>query len=263
VTRRSTLLAACGLAALLGLSACYAPSAARHTGRFVVQGFDFDRFGPYLAVTAPGALALAVPNFVAHALVPWQYDGYFLIDRREPPQKWFRFYDGPMQPLEQVAVLCNRERATTVTTIRSEGHERATFARHAKWHYPQCIEVLPGSYELVIDFYSRETFRQQYSVATYSTESTAPATLRWEAEANSVYRLTALLGDVTPNPGARFAGTTIKRLTRTKTDLGTSEFTVDEGHWLAIVEKVPGVTVFESPVLDHRAAWRRYELRRR
>jgi hypothetical protein len=263
VSKPARLPAAFALLAVFSLSACYLPSAARHTGRFVKQGWDFDRFGPYTAVTAPGSLLLAAPNFAAHALVPWEYDGYFLIDRREPRQKWFRFYTGPMQPIDRVAILCNRERATTVTTIRGEEHERATFARHAKWHFPQCIEVLPGSYELVVDFYSRETFRQQHSVATYSTESTSPAVLQWDPEPSTVYRLTALLGDVTPNPGGAHPGTTIKRLTRTKTNIGTSEFTMDEGHWLAIVEKVPGVTVFDSPVLEHREAWRRYELSRR
>lgn len=253
------------LAALLALSlaGCYLPSAARRSARIVRGGWDTTRWGTYVALTGPAISLYAVGDFAAHAFIPWHYDGYFLVDRNEPRQKWFRFYTGPMQPIEDVAILCNRERATTVATIQTEGQERATFGRHQKWHYPQCIEVLPGSYDLDVEFYSRETFRRDYGVASYSTESTSPAEVTWVAEAGAVYRLTALLGDVTPNPGGVFSGTTLKRLTRTKTNLGASEFTLDEGHWLAVIEKVSSVADFDSPVLEHREAWRLYELRRR
>jgi hypothetical protein len=254
-----------GIALLLcfTLVGCYVPSAARRSARLVKQGWDRDIWGNYVVLTGPGMSILAVGDFAVHALVPFQYDGYFLIDRREPQQKWFRFYTGPVQPIDRVAILCNRERATTVTTIRTEEQERATYARHQKWHYPQCIEVLPGTYELKVDFYSRETFRKDYAIATYSTESTSPATITWQAEAGCVYLLSAVLGDVTPAPGVAYSGTTLKRLTRTSTNLGTSEFTLDEGHWLAILEKVDGFDEIDSPVLEHREAWRRYELRRR
>jgi len=255
--------AAVALLLCVALAGCYVPSAARRSARLVKQGWDRDTWGNYVVFTGPGMSILAIGDFAAHAFVPFQYDGYFLVDRREPSQKWFRFYTGPVQPLDRVAILCNRERATTVTTIRTEDQERATYARHQKWHYPQCIEVLPGTYELTIDFYSRETFRKEYSVATYSTESTSPATVTWQAEAGGVYLLSAILGDVTPAPGTAYSGTTLKRLTRTSTQLGTSEFTLDEGHWLAIVEKLESIDEIESPVLEHREAWRRYELRRR
>jgi hypothetical protein len=53
-----------------------------------------------------------------------------------------------MQDLDEVAILCSREDSTTVTTIQTQAHERATFARHQKWHYPQCIEVLNESVAL-------------------------------------------------------------------------------------------------------------------
>jgi len=242
---------------------CYVPSAARRSARLVSDGWDTHRWGTYVVLTGPGMSLLAVGDFAVHAFVPLHYDGYFLVDRREPQQKWFRFYTGPMQPLADVAILCNRERATTVSTIRTADQERATFARHQKWHYPQCIEVLPGTYELKVDFYSRETFRRDFSVATYSTESTTPATVTWEAVAGGVYELTATLGDVTPSPGATYSGTTVKRLTRSKTQLGSSEFTLDEGHWLAIVQRVPDFESLQTPVIEQREAWRRYELRRR
>jgi hypothetical protein len=208
-------------------------------------------------------LLYAPIDFAVHSIVPIHYDGYFLIDRTEPVQKWFRFYDGPMQPLDRVAILCSRERSTTVTTIRTAEHERATYARHEKWHYPQCIEVLPGAYELEIDFYSRENLRRDMTLATYSTESTSPASVAWAAGAGEVYQLTAVLGDVTPSPGEKYAGTTIKTLTRSKTNLGANEFTLDEGHWLAIVERVPSLSAFPAAVSEHREAWKRYELRRR
>jgi hypothetical protein len=228
----------------------------------IARGWDYEKHGTLVLATGPGMSLLALGDFAVHAFVPLHYDGYFLVDRGEPQQKWFRFYTGPMQPIEDVAILCNRARATTVTTIRTAEQERATYARHQKWHYPQCIEVLPGSYELSVDFYSRETFPREFAVATYSTESTSPATVAWTPVAGEVYELTAVLGDVTPSPGAAYSGTTIKRLTRSKTRLGASEFTLDEGHWLAIVEKVPSIESIEAPVLEHREAWSRYELRR-
>jgi hypothetical protein len=229
----------------------------------IARGWDRDTWGNYVVLTGPGMSVLAVGDFAVHAFIPLHYDGYFLLDRTEPDQKWFRFYTGPMQPIEDVAILCNRERATTVSTIRTADQERATYARHQKWHYPQCIEVLPGTYELQVDFYSRETFRREFSVATYSTESTSPATVTWTPAPGDVYELSAVLGDVAPNPGKAYAGKTIKRLTRSKTNLGASEFTLDEGHWLAIVEKVPSVESIEAPVIEQREAWKRYELRRR
>jgi hypothetical protein len=229
----------------------------------MARGWDREEFGNYVALTGPGMSLLAMGDFAIHALVPLHYDGYFLIDRTEPAQKWFRFYTGPMQPIEDVAILCNRERATTVTTIRTESQERATYARHQKWHYPQCIEVLPGSYELTVDFYSRETFRRDLTDATYSTESTSPATVTWSPKAAEVYQLSALLGDTSPTPGTAYAGTTVKRLTRSATKLGASEFTFDEGHWVAIIEKIPSIESIDAPVAEQREAWKRYEFRRR
>jgi hypothetical protein len=260
VARRATVVAS--LLCFL-LAGCYVPSAARRSGRIIRHGWDHKTWGTYVVLTGPGMSLLAVGDFAVHAFVPLHYDGYFLVDRSEPEQKWFRFYTGPMQPIENVTILCNRERATTVATIRTDDQERATHARHQKWHYPQCIEVLPGAYQLEVDFYSRETFRREFSDATYSTESTSPASVTWEAEKGGVYELSAVFGGVTPAPGIVYSGTTIKRLTRTSTNLGTSEFTLDEGHWLAIVEKVPSIEAIESPVIEHREAWKRYELRRR
>jgi len=251
---------ACLLLALL--TGCYAPSAARRSGRMIADGWDSDRWGPWVALTGPGAMLYSIPDFGVHALVPIHYDGYFL-GGTEPTQKWFRFYDGPMQDLDKVAILCSRESSTTVTTIQTQAHERATFARHQKWHYPQCIEVLPGTYDLTVDFYSRESFRRDLVLATYSTESTSPATVTWQPGAGESYALSARLGGVTPSPGEKYQGTTIKKLTRSKTNLGANEFTLDEGHWVAIVERIPSLDEIEAPVMEEREAWRRYELRRR
>jgi hypothetical protein len=253
----STFARVAGVAcALLALSSgCYTPSAASRSARLLSNAWSVDRHGGWVALTGPGMTLATVPDFAVHALLP--------LDDAEPPQKWFRFYDGPMLPLEQVAILCNRERSTAVTTIRTDAHERATYARHAKWHYPQCIEALPGSYELEIDFYSRESFRRDMTVATYSTESTTPASLTWSPAAGEVYELHAVLGGVTPSPGEKYQGTTIKKLTRSKTNLGANEFTLDEGHWVAIVERVASLDAIAAPVVEQREAWRRYEVRRK
>ena len=256
---RGAIVACLLLAAFTG---CYAPSAARRSGRLIASGWDSDRWGPWVALTGPGMLLYSIPDFGVHALVPIDYDGYFL-GGAEPTQKWFRFYDGPMQALDKVAILCSRESSTTVTTIQTQAHERATYARHQKWHYPQCIEVLPGTYELTVDFYSRESFRRDMTLATYSTESTTPATVTWKPGLGEVYALSAVLGGVTPSPGEKYQGTTIKKLTRSKTNLGANEFTLDEGHWVAIVERVPSLDSIQAPVIEEREAWKRYELRRR
>jgi len=249
----SAAIIACLL--LAALTGCYAPSAASRSGRLLSNAWDTDRHGAWVALTGPGMTLATIPDFAVHALLP--------LDSSEPVQKWFRFYDGPMLPLEQVAILCSRERSTTITTIQTEEHERATYARHEKWHYPQCIEVLPGTYDLEIDFYSRESFRRDMTVATYSTESTSPASVTWSPGAGEVYELHAMLGGVTPSPGEKYQGTTIKKLTRSKTNLGANEFTLDEGHWVAIVEPVASLDAIEAPVAKQREAWRRYEYRRK
>jgi hypothetical protein len=256
---RGAIVACLLLAVFMG---CYAPSAARRSGRLIASGWDSDRWGPWVALTGPGMLLYSIPDFGVNALLPINYDGYFL-GGAEPTQKWFRFYDGPMLPIEQVAILCSRESSTTVTTIKTEAHERATYARHQKWHYPQCIEVLPGTYQLTVDFYSRESFRRDMTLATYSTESTNPATVTWNPGAGETYALSAVLGGVTPSPGEKYQGTTIKKLTRSKTNLGANEFTLDEGHWVAIVELVTSLDSIQAPVMEEREAWKRYELRRR
>jgi hypothetical protein len=256
---RGAIVACLLLAVFTG---CYAPSAARRSGRLIADGWDSDRWGPWVALTGPGMTLYSIPDFGVHALIPIHYDGYFL-GGTEPTQKWFRFYDGPMLGLDEVAILCSRENSTTVTTIKTQAHERATYARHQKWHYPQCIEVLPGTYDLTVDFYSRESFRRDLVLATYSTESTNPATVTWNPVAGETYALSAVLGGVTPSPGEKYQGTTIKKLTRSKTNLGANEFTLDEGHWVAIVEKIPSLDTIDAPVMEEREAWRRYELRRR
>ena len=56
------------------LAGCFAPSAARRSGRIIADGWDVDRHGGYAAFTGPTMSLLAIPDFVVHALVPLHYD---------------------------------------------------------------------------------------------------------------------------------------------------------------------------------------------
>ena len=80
------------------VAGCYVPSAGRRATRIVERGWDVDDRGALMILTGPVALVHATADFAIHALVPLDYDGYFLVDRREPSVQWFRRYAGPMLP---------------------------------------------------------------------------------------------------------------------------------------------------------------------
>jgi hypothetical protein len=241
-----------------GLAACYVPSAMRRSARIVAEGWDTDERGAMVALTGPGSLLHATGDFALNAFVPIHYDGYFLVDRREPAETWFRRYGGTMMPMEEVAVLCHRERSTVVRALRGIGEARWREARHERWHYPRCIEVLPGSYQLVVFYLSRETVGGRRDMTTRHVESIEPSTLRWDAAAGGVYALSPVLGDASPASGPLPRS----RLSR-RSDLGTSWFELEVSEWHAQVERLPSPQALEEPVLEYREAWARYERLRR
>jgi hypothetical protein len=240
------------------LAGCYAPSAGRRAGRIVERGFDTDARGPFVVLTGPVSLVHATVDFAAHALVPLDYDGYFLVDRREPAVQWFRRYGGPMRPLADVSVLCHVERATFVAAIREQPNEEWREAREESWQFPKCIEVLPGRYELVVDYLLRVTEDARDRKSTQHIESTEPSIVRWNAEAGRVYRLYARLGEARPAPGPAPRS----RISKSQS-LGTSWLTLEVSDWSAGIEPLDSWEALGEPLLEHRAAWARYESTRR
>ena len=66
------------------LGGCYVPSAGRRSAQILERGWDPDERGVLMILTGPVSVVHASADFAVHALVPLDYDGYFLVDRREP-----------------------------------------------------------------------------------------------------------------------------------------------------------------------------------
>ena len=166
------------------LAGCYLPSAGRRAGRILERGWDPHERGVLMILTGPVSLLHAGADFLVHALVPLDYDGYFLVDRREPPVQWFRRYGGPMLPLSNVAILCHEQRATFVEAIRDEGGSEWRAARDQNWQFPKCIEVLPGRYQIAVSYLLRKTDDARDAKTTTHVESTEPSTVAWTADSS-------------------------------------------------------------------------------
>ena len=259
---RDILLRALAVLACAALVGCWLPSAARRSARIAGQGFDRDRFGNYVYLTGPGGVIAATVDLAFHVIVPIDYDGYFLVDRREPDDKWFRAYDGPMLPLERVAIVCKGEQGIHIRTIRRLSEPQPTEARYEKWHFPKCIEALPGTYELTVAFFARKTYDRDASTVTYNVESTAPAVVGWNAVAGRAYVMSALLGKKKPAPGTAPPGSTVRTVRASKTKLGTSTFMLDVAKWTVRIDPVSSWDNLATPALEHRARWEQYERRR-
>jgi len=236
------------------LAGCYVPSAGRRSAKILEAGWDPDSRGVLMIVTGPVSVVHATADFAVHALVPLDYDGYFLVDRREPETQWFRRYAGPMRPLDQVALLCHMERATFVEAIRDEASPEWREARDQSWQFPKCIEVLPGRYEIAVSYLLRRTTDARDKNSTTHVESTEPSTVLWTAEAGGVYVLRGVPGAAKPAPGPAPRS----RISKSQS-LGTSWLTLEVSDWYAEIERVPSVQALGEPVLEHRAAWERYE----
>ncbi|MBW2542489.1 MAG: hypothetical protein JRF15_10395, partial [Deltaproteobacteria bacterium] len=171
--------------------------------------------------------------------------------------KPFRFYDGPMRPQEEVAILCHLDRATHVSSIRRIEDPVAVEARYEAWHYPACIEAPPGEYEIKVSYYSRRTVDQGLSATTTTAESTTDSTTQWYAMSGAVYVLAAAIGKAAPAPGK---GPTYQPRRRTK-ELWDTTFKLEVSHWKATIVKLPETAQVALPISAHREAWRRHESR--
>jgi len=235
------------LAALTtALAGCYWSSAARHAGPILSRGWDVEERGPYVILTGPVSTVWAGAELAVRSVVPGE--------AAEPAEKWFRFYTGPMLAESEIAILCSSERAVHVHTIRQmEGGARFP-ARYHSWHFPLCIEALPGLYELEVHYFVRRTEDARDRTSTEHAESVEPSRVAWYAEAGGVYALRARVGAT----GQASAPTPRSRVAR-RASLGTSHFELEEGEWAAEIERLASADDLDVAVYEHRAAWERYE----
>jgi hypothetical protein len=238
------------LALALCLGGCAFSDAARRSERLLDDGFDREEHGGWVVLTGPGAVLLAGGNLLVGSFVP-------LGPPLEPDEKWFRTYDGPMLPLDRVAVLCHRNEATRIDRMRRPGGAWVA-ARHRAWHYPRCLEVLPGRYELEVGYFHRATDRGDEQLVTLQAESTEPSGVAWEAEAGALYELWVVVG-----PRAPASGPAPRRHVPRSRALGTSWWELETSAWQARIGRVASWDDADPAHAAARRAWEEYERARR
>lgn len=241
--RRSTLAAAGLLLPLL--TSCYLPGALQRSRERAAQGWDVESRGANVVWAGPGMTAWALGELAVGAFRPPQ----------EPEHVWFRTYPGPMRPLGEVAVLCHRDHATNIQTLRDASSGLETPARHQRWHFPECIEVPEGSYELRVHYYSRNVREGDSNLTSLTAESTRASVVEWQAEAGGVYLLTAVLG--TPRPAPEVPD--FFRAPPRPQSPGTTSYELKMSSWNVRIDRVPGWESLEYPALAYRDEWRGYE----
>jgi hypothetical protein len=233
---------------------CYAKHAARHSERIVREGFDFDDHGPWILLFGPLSLVVAGVDFALGSIAPI-HGG---VDPREPEEQWFHAYTGAMRAPEEVAILCHASRATWVTGIRDAGAEAWRPVRDEKWHFPVCIEVLPGRFDLEVHYFAREHDDELEQSVSRQAESTVPSLVTWDAQAGRVYRLHARLG-----PAQASASRPPQRHIPRSRALGTTWWGLEESEWTAEIEPVGSWADAPETLARQRQAWVQWEERRR
>lgn len=168
----------------------------------------------------------------------------------EPEAKWFTTYSGPMRSLDQVGVLCKESADLDITRIRSEVDGRSLEARHEKWHFPPCIEALPGRYTLAVGYFSRDTVFETTATITETTESPVPMEVEWEPEAGGVYELRAVLGSMAPLPGLK---------PRSPRESATTEGRWYLRRWELEIERLESWEDVSASAREAREIWRRHQ----
>jgi len=242
-----SLVRVLALASLLLLVACQLPNALGRSRRMIREGFDTDEHGRWVVLTGPASLLLAGGNAVVGSVVR-------LGPPPEPGSKWFRSYAGPMLPQSEVAIACHRGRATSVDRIRRPGGEWVV-ARYEPWHYPRCLEVLPGLYELEVQYFRRDTDDEgSERLVTLQAESTEPSVVEWRAEAGALYEIWAELGARAPA-----AGPAPRRHIPRSRSLGTSWWELETSPWSARLGRVPSWEEADPGIVEARRVWEEYE----
>ncbi|MBW2267565.1 MAG: hypothetical protein JRH16_03230 [Deltaproteobacteria bacterium] len=251
--RCRTLLAVLIVVAGACLPGCYTASALRQSERVLSSGFDFDGLGPWVLISGPGSMLVAGGVLAVGSMVPLG-DG---VDPREPMDKWFHSYAGAMRAPEEVGVLCHQDVATWVTGIRGEGSAAWGTARHEKWHFPVCLEALPGRHELEVHYYAREHDDDQDLSVSRQAESTHPSVTVWEATAGQVDALVAVIS--APQPAA---GAPPQRHIPHSRALGTTWWELQESSWSVRIDSLGAWGELEGPVQAQRNDWAEWEGRR-
>jgi hypothetical protein len=252
MSRQRLFASALAVALVASLTACALPDAARRSSKTLKRGWDFEEKGLRVLYTGPGATVMAAGDL---ALYSMRTSG---SSSAEPEVKWFRFYDGPMRPEEEVAILCHLDSATHISSIRQIEDPVAVEARYERWHYPACIEATPGDYEITVSYYSRRTVEQELTATTTTSESTTDSTTQWNAEPGAVYVLAAVIGKSALAPGR---GPTYKPRRRTK-ELWDTSFRLNVSHWKATIVQLPETAQLDVPIKAHREIWRQHEGKR-
>jgi len=250
---RSALVLLLACTVVVSMTGCYAKSAVRRSDRIVRNGSDFDAHGPWVVVTAPGSLVLAGGNLLLGSVV--RLGGG--VDPREPGDKWFAAYDGDMRPGEEVGILCHRERATWITGIRPASGGEWRKARDENWHFPVCIEALPGRYELEVQYFARQHEDERDQSVSLQAESTEPSIVVWSADAGVLELLSVRVGARRPAEGRAPQ----RHIPRSRA-LGTTWWELEESDWVAQVEPVAEWSGLDGVVREQRAAWVRWQGRR-
>jgi hypothetical protein len=235
-------------------SGCYTTSAMRQSERIVRAGFAFDDLGPWVLVAGPASVLVAGGALAIGSIVPLTRG----VDPREPDAKWFTGYSGPMRAPEDVGLLCHRDGATWVTGMRSEAGGSWAVARHEKWHFPVCIEALPGRYELEVHYFARQHEDDRELSVSRQAESTAPSIIVWHAEAGQVDALVAEISTPQPAPGMPPQ----RHIPRSRA-LGTTWWELQASSWVARIDRQAAWDALDGPVPDQRSAWVEWQARKR
>jgi hypothetical protein len=246
VSRSGPFVRWLALASLLVLAACQLPNALGRSKRMIRSGFDADEHGRWVVFTGPASVLLAGGNALVGSFVR-------LGPPPEPGSKWFRSYGGPMLPRTEVAVVCHRSRATSVDRIRRSGGTWVA-ARYEPWHYPRCLEVLPGLYELEVQYFRRDTDEGGERLVTLQAESTEPSVVEWRAEGGVLYEIWPTLGDREPA-----AGPAPRRHIPRSRSLGTSWWELETSPWSARIAPVESWEAADPGIVEARRIWEAYE----
>jgi len=251
---RTGLAAALLIAFTLPITGCYAKRASRMAEKTIATGSDFETLGPWVVVTAPGAVLVAGGQMAVGSLVPLGGG----VDPREPETKWFRAYAGDMRPGEEVGILCHSDLATWVTGIRPASGGAWRSARHEKWHFPTCIEALPGRYEIEVNYFERDHDDDRDESVSRQAESTAPTYAIWQARPGQVDRLEVLIGEPEPAQGRPPQ----RHIPRSRA-LGTTWWELNESDWYVRVVPFGEWSDQEDEIVEARSAWAVWETKRR
>ena len=251
---RSGLATALVIALTLPGVGCYAKRASRMAEKTIEGGSDFDNLGPWVLVTAPGSVLVAGGQLALGSVIPFG-DG---VDPREPEVKWFHAYSGDMRPGEEVGILCHTDPATWVTGIRPASGGAWRSARHEKWHFPTCIEALPGRYEIEVNYFERNHEDEREESVSRQAESTEPTYAIWQARAGQVDRLEVEIGELEPAQGQPPQ----RHIPRSRA-LGTTWWQLNESEWYVRVVPYGEWDNQDDEIVEARAAWAVWETRRR